>query len=80
MNSRPRKSTTWTTVAVTIAAAVTSALILAATGAGSLNRLGSEGRHATSLGAETPALGRNAAGTGTEAGRDARGRPGLHQQ
>ena len=80
MTSSPRKSTTWTAVAVTVAAAVISALTLAVNEQGSLARIGSEGRAMSRLGApKKSALGNTGATTSTEAGRDEQTRRGLLQ-
>ena len=77
-SSSPRKSMTWTTVAATIAAALVSALMLAANEAGSLARMGSEGRAMSSLGgSKKAALGRPGAAPGTDSGRDEQKQRGM---
>ena len=71
MTSRPRRSTTWTAVAVTVAAALIGALTLAVNEQGSLARIGSEGRAMSRLGApKKTALGDTGAAASTDAGRD----------
>ena len=81
MTRSPRKSTTWTAVAVTVAAAVISALTLAVNEQGSsLARMGSEGRAMSRFGApKKTALGNTGAAASTDAGRDEHNRRGLLQ-
>ncbi len=80
MTRSPRRSTTWTAVAVTVAAAVIGALTLAVNEQGSLARIGSEGRAMSRLGApKKTALGNTGAAASTDAGRDEQTRRGsLH--